>query len=648
MNEMLEPKVEELKPEKKSAQEYYKMYLEAKELDSSRFDDYTELLAYYEMQEASLPKNRTVKPWVININTPYAADAINIRAASFFSKDYMGELEPLSPDDVEKIDTLNNVYHNFWKEMNLDNHVNEAISNCLVLREAYTHIIFEDKIVGGTNMAREGKLTAYSIDPASVLIDPEALDFKDAEYIIVVDRISQKEAERKYGMDEDTGIDAASGFQPSERGEIYAGKDYDTNQHTIKTRLTFYEKTNKNLIHKTVLVERKIVDNKYLPISVFPIAQLRYEKRKKSPYGISLMDRLLPLQKSINAIESATTTAALAFASPSYAVRRDSGVDPRAVAALAGSPGVVFTVIGDPETAIKPISNGKIDDNLVAIKQENRSELYKIAGISEEFLGNFGTSGNTAGGTEKASNRAQIVEHKFFDNLEQYIEDLTHIIVEFVTKGFKGETIYSRGEKKTDGAYDFKQFDITEEMQDVQFNFSINMDIKTPYAKENTKALLTELYQMERQYDAPIKAINVLDILKNYNLPNEQELVKRYSDMVSKDEQTKAAAITEWVNLCMQNGIDAATLNQGIIELMNGKEIPTVEQTINAIEQMKAQQQQQEVAIQQQLAAKAAQLAEQQMMEQYKMQQQPLTGDEVMGAQDIGGGQLTGDEIIGM
>lgn len=632
----------------KTAQDYYKLYLEARELDTQRFDDYTELLAYYEMQEASLAKNKTVKPWVININTPYAADAINLRAASFLSKDYMGELSPLSPFDTEKIETLNDVYHNFWKEMNLDNHVNQAISNCMVLRESYTHIVYDDKIVGGTNTKRNGRLIAYSIDPASVLIDPDALSFKEAEYIIVTDRITQKEAERLYGKKEDINENQASGYQPSERGEIYVGKDYNTNQNNIKTRLTFYEKTKDETINKVVLVEREIVDEKELPIKVFPIAQLRFEKKTKSPYGLSLMDRLLPLQKSINAIESATTTAALAFASPSYAVRRDSGVDPRAVAALAGSPGVVFTVVGDPTTAIKPISNATIDSNLVNIKQENRQELYRVAGISEEFLGKFGSAGNTAGGSNEAVQRSQIVEHKFFNNLEEYIEDLTIIIVEFITKAFDGETVFSRGEKQTDGQYKFNEFDITEDMKELDYMFSIDMDIKTPYAKENVKQLLKELYQMERQYDAPIKTINVLDILKNYNLPNSQELVERYKNLTAKDDKTKADAITQWVDLCIKNGIQLATITQGTIELMAGKEIPTVEQTIAGIEQQMAMQQQQELARQQQLASTQTNLAKQQMMEQYKqqmaMQQQQMqpTGDEEFNAERPM--QLTGDE----
>lgn len=624
---------------KKTAKDYYKMYLEARELDSERFDDYTELLAYYEMEEGNLPKNRTIKPWVININTPYAADAINLRMASFFSKDYMGELEPLSPYDTEKIEKLNDVYHNFWKEMNLDNHVNQAINNCMVLRESYTHIVYEDKIVGGTNTKRNGRLIAYSIDPSSVLIDPDALNFKDAEYIIVTDRITQKEFERKYGKREEVKEEFASTFQPSERGEIYVGKDYNTNQNNIKTRLTFYEKSEDETILKIVLVENEIVDEMELPIKVFPIAQLRYERKTKSPYGLSLMDRLLPLQKSINAIESATTTAALAFASPSYAVRRDSGVDPRAVAALAGSPGVVFTVVGDPETAIKPISNGKIDSNLVKIKQENREELYRLSGISEEFLGNFGSSGNTSGGSNLATQRAQIVEHKFFDNLEAYIEDLTLIIIEFITKAFDGETIFARSEQETTGEYQFQEFDITADMKNLDYTFSINMDIKTPYAKENVKRVLTEIYQMERQYDAPVKTINVLDIIKQYNIPNSQELVNRYKEIAAKDEKTKADAITQWVALCTESGVPLDVITQGIIELMAGKEIPTVEQVVAQLEQQSRQQEQQEIQRQQQLAAQQTQIANKQMAEQYKQQM-------AMQQQQEQGQQFTGDEIL--
>ena len=72
-----------------------------------------------------------------------------------------------------------------------------------------------------------------------------------------------------------------------------------------------------NVVEKTVLIGSIIVeDTVELPISVYPIAQLRWKRDSNLHNGISLMDRLLPLQKSVNSIESAITNVALQFAAP--------------------------------------------------------------------------------------------------------------------------------------------------------------------------------------------------------------------------------------------------------------------------------------------------------------------------------------------
>lgn len=636
--------------EDKSEQQYVTMYRDARDFDTTRFDEYAELMAYYEGRQNQLQINQSVQPWVIKMDTAYAADAINIRIASLVANDYVGELEPLSPEDVESIKNLNTAYHNMWKEMNMDNLINDAINRAAIIRESYIHVVYDDKIKGGTNTRRIGTLKGYFIDPASVMIDPKALSFRDADYVVISERVSKRQVLSMYPEFDVKEVQMSS--TPDERGEIYTGTDYSTHQDTALQMLTFYEQSEEG-IYKTVLLESKFLQKpELMPIGVLPIAQLRWEKRIKSPFGISLMDRLISQQKSINAVESAITTAALAFASPSYAVRKDSGINPKAVAKLAGAPGAVFAVNGDPSTAIVPISIKGVDQQLPIIKQDIQAGIYRLAGISEQFLGSFGTSGNSAGGAKEAAARSRVVENNVLRQMEEFIEDLTYITVEFITKAFEGEKFYTRGNKKSTGDYDFGNFDITPAMKETEFSFAINMDVKTPYSKENTKTLLQELYQFERQYDAPVKVINVLDILSTYNIPNVQELEERYKQLTQKDTSSKAKIITAWVTITAKYGIDQQIISQGISEIIEGKETPTVEKTLAELQIRQQQEAAQQQAMQQQALAKETALKDQLMQEQYKMQTKP-TGDEVFQAE---GGQsaesnpanqpITGDETF--
>ena len=50
--------------------------------------------------------------------------------------------------------------------------------------------------------------------------------------------------------------------------------------------------------------------------------------------------------------------------------------------------------------------------------------------------------------------------------------------------------------------------------------------------------------------------LNLLDIIKTYDIPNRDELVERYKNILTKDNQTKAEVILEWTDLTSQYGID--------------------------------------------------------------------------------------------
>src|SRR5690554_5940550 len=154
---------------------YYSLYREALNYIRPQFEKYRELSAFYQLEQDDLPKYSDVKPWLYNLNMPFATDAVDLRVASLQANDYLGELEPLSPEDVEVVDKLNDAYKAFWNEMNMNNYINDTIPISAVLGTAYTHIILDDGAdVGGTSRKRSGKLIPYTLDTTSVLIDPKA------------------------------------------------------------------------------------------------------------------------------------------------------------------------------------------------------------------------------------------------------------------------------------------------------------------------------------------------------------------------------------------------------------------------------------------------------------------------------------------
>jgi len=145
---------------KRTPQEYYKMFIKARDFDIRRLDEYTVYMAYYEGKQNFIGAY-TNKPWIVDIITPYASDAIDLRVASLLASDYIGEIEPLSPEDVEPVTALNYAYQNLWKETKMDNHISDSIYRAAILGDAFVHVVFDSGYIrGGTNRKNAGKIDA--------------------------------------------------------------------------------------------------------------------------------------------------------------------------------------------------------------------------------------------------------------------------------------------------------------------------------------------------------------------------------------------------------------------------------------------------------------------------------------------------------
>lgn len=597
MKEEKEDKILNLSAELEKAKPYLDKFEKAKNFNSSRKEAYAENMAFYQGNQHLLKKYKNETPWVVSMNTPHASISIDNRVASLLANDYIGELIPLGLEDVDNVDKLAEVYKREWKRLKMDDIVRECISTCAVVRESYVHIVLDKNASIGTKGRKNlGKMEAYSIEPARIFIDPNARSLKRARYLFVTDRIGKEELEEKYPQLADL-ESTADTYNPQDRGEVYYDNDYTTEQEDVRTVLTYYGKKKNKKLEKVVIISGIIVSKKEMDLPIFPIAQIRWKKAAQSCYGLSLMDDVIALQKAITSIESAITNTAIAYAAPSMMVRKGCGVDPKVVAKANGAPGVVYAVDGDLENAIKPVIPPQIKQDTLAIKNDYISQIDKITGSTNQFLGDIGTAGNTKSGTENAISRATIIENKVLLNIKEFVEDITEIIVEYIKRVYAGETLSYNDGKQPDGKYQFTTVELPDEnamKENTNYNYYIELETKTPYNRERQKELLLQIFQLERQYDAPVKTVTVSDIIKNSDIERKDEIIARYNSLTFQDAQTKADAITELYQSGMEFGIDPELLKQAMSEIIaNQKDTPAVKEVLDQIEQLTQQQIQQ-------------------------------------------------------
>ena len=591
----------DLSEELSKSKPYLDKFTKAKTFNNNRQDAYAELMAFYQGNQHLLKKYKNDTPWVVNMNTPYATIAVDNRVSSLLANDYIGELLPLSADDVDSVESLSKVYVREWRRMDIDEVVRNCIKTSAVVRESYCHIVTDSKeYIGNGNTKTLGKMEAYSIEPACVYIDPNARNLKDARYMFVTGRMSKEEAIEKYPKIKAL-KESGNSYTPEDRGEVYYDNDYTTEQEDVFTVITYYGKE-KGKLRRVKMVNGIIVDNKLQNRKLFPIAQMRWEKAAQSCYGLSLMDRVLCLQKAITSIESAITNTAMSYAAPSMMVRKGCGVDPNVVAKANGAPGVVYAVDGNLDNAIKPVIPPKIQQEILNIKVDFQNQIDKITGNSNQFLGDIGTAGNTSGGTTVAVERAKIIELSVLNNIREFVKDITDIIVENISMMYAGETLTYNDGKKTNGEYQFNSIEMPdkESLKKAKYQYYIELEKKTPYSKERQKELLLEIYQLERQYDTAVKTITISDVIKNMDLENKDEIIERFNQLNYQDATTKANTVNEILTVGNDYGIDQNLLLQAVAEIIgNQKETPSVDEVMKQLEdsfQQKMNQSQQRLS----------------------------------------------------
>ena len=581
---------------REKAQPYLKKYNKAKNFNSSRQDAYAELMAFYQGNQHLLSKYKNKKPWVINMNTPYASVAIDNRVASLLATDYIGEILPLSPEDTQSIEALNSFQQKEWKRMEIDKIVKDSIRLGAVIREAYCHIVVnKHKTIGGSSSKRMGALEAYLIEPSCIYIDPNARCLKDAGYMFVTGRINKDEALEKYSFlkDENFSDDTAN---PSDRGEVYVDNDYTTEQDDVLTKITCYTKKG-GKIERVLIIGGIFIEESFIDIDVFPIAQYRWKPANQSCYGLSLMDEVLSLQKAVTSIESAVTNTAIAYAAPSMMVRKGCGIDPNVASKAVGAPGVVYAVDGDLSNAMKPVVPPQISGDIVNIKADYQNQINSVTGNSQQFLGNIGSAGNTNGGTEKAINRATIIEQYALNNIKEYVKDITDILVKFIIKLYAGKEVTYYNGKNGKGDYQFDKIKLpsSKKLSDIDYSYYIELENKTPYSKEKQKEELLEIFQIERQYDVPIKTVTVGDIIKNSALENKEEIIERFNELAYQDAETKAQTILDLSQQAISMGIPSELVTQAVSEIIGGaKDTPAVDALMKEIEDKFKQQMEKE------------------------------------------------------
>ena len=607
----------------KKEKELQKLVQDAVDFRSSQRDsEYINNMAHYEGLHWNLAENKVDSPFLLRSDINHLKSAVDIRLGSLCSEKYWGELKPLSPNDVEHIEDLNVLYKNEWNRLNADDYVEYVMKYGAICDNGYVFINYDpSKIVGGTGVKREGAITLEQLETSNVYLDPTATNIDACEYIVVKSKKSRmwikKNKPQWLKIFEDLNIKPGT-VSSNENGDIFVGRDYSkasSNQYELDTmyrkevleadvevtdddgNVVGTDKVNRIQIKEYFFVGKHLIDiNENYPFDEFPVIPFQWEPEPQSPYGIPLLRGLTVPQKVANLIESAANNIAMHYTVPTWLVSEDSGIDIQKFAKLSNALGMAWKVSGDVSRAVKQMDPPQINADLIGIKDSFVQNIKTYAGVSDTYIGNIGTAGSTAEGTNSAINRATVVDNSVIKQIEKFVEKLSRMIVKFMTRYYKDKDIYIRDTAKDSNKYEFKTVKVSEDFENMNYEFYVDLASRSKTDKNRQYNLMKDLYTIQNQYKEDKKIINVADLVKAANLDNYNEMYKRFSDMSEEAFAEKADLIVQIMSIgqtMTPNGtplISAEDMQQGIMDVLDDNgDLSVVENIFNTYEQYQTQ-----------------------------------------------------------
>lgn len=588
---------------------------------AQRDNEYIINMAHYEGLHWNLAENKSNSPFLLRSDINHLANAVDLRLGSLCSDKYWGELKPLSPNDVDHINDLNILYRNEWNRLSADDIVEEVVKYGAICDNGYAFINYDpDKIIGGSLTRREGAIKIKTLETSNVYLDPTAENIDECEYIVVKSERSnrwiKKNKPQWLPRLEELNIKPGN-VSANDNGDIFVGRDYtkgQSNQYQVTTiyvkdpievDVEIQDKDNKKIIDKTTITKIKeyimindnlIEINEDYPFDEFPVIPFQWKPEPQSPYGIPLLRGLTVPQKVANLIESAANNIAMHYTVPTWLISEDSGINIDKFAKLSSALGMVWKVSGDVSKAIKQLDPPQIDNQLIQIKDSFVMNIKEHAGISDTYIGNIGTAGSTAEGTNTAVNRATIIDNAPTKQIEKFVEKLSRMIVKFMTRYYKNETVYIRDTNKDKNQYEFKSIVVDEDFQNINYEFYVDLASRSKTDKNRQYNLMKDLYTIQNQYKEDKKILSIPDLVKAANLDNYDEMYKRFSDMSEEAFAEKAQIITQIMEIggtITPNGtplITAEEMQEGIMDVLDDNgDLSTVDEMFKMYEQYQSQ-----------------------------------------------------------
>ena len=150
----------------------------------------------------------------------------------------------------------------------------------------------------------------------------------------------------------------------------------------------------------------------------------------------------------------------------------------------------------------------QIPQALVNLAEMAKENIREITGMNEAYMGQSVGSLQTSSGVNSLIDRATMRDRDEMFEIEQYVEQLSRIIMGFVTTKYTDERFIRivQDPNRPEDTTQFMEF-VGTDFAGIDFDMDIDVSAHAPISQARREAELTELMQLQGQYNMIPKII---------------------------------------------------------------------------------------------------------------------------------------------
>ena len=431
------------------------------------------------------------------------------------------------------VDSLN------WERCKMDAMNEDILMDAFTTGLGGTYWWWDEDLMTGNDFLMKGDFRGKIIDSVNLYVaNPAELDIQCQEWVMIVNRLPVSKLKRmakKYGVSaeeiEQINSDESMIYEAYDKAQNEQTSEKDESKYATYITKFYKEKGKVWSVGSTAnCIIRKPYDTE---LTLYPIAYMNWDKRKRFAYGSTPMTSMIANQKVANTQAAMRHLHAQLMAIPKLAVNKNL------VSGLTNAIGGFISVDLPPGenvgSAISFIQPAPITYDVDKSLDDSINRTKDLSGVNSNVTGESNPDNFRAlvAQQKAAGVPLESVKRRFY----QYVEDVALIWLDFYQHKYKlVRQIETEIKQGTQTSVQTEQYTGTD-FEKVYLNTKIDVGASTQWSEVMQMDLMVNLWNMKVIQDP----VDFIERIPDNMIPMRQQLIDKFKEMQQQMQAQQAA-----------------------------------------------------------------------------------------------------------